>query len=251
MKKASQYLSALLCSVLILCSCAQSTDEISKSPEITALSFSGMTDIHLELTSAAPFETGYVRAEKSDDLRLRDGDVLLRSDNEEVVSAEVTKTSSSLVAYKITALSVGEADVYAETPNGEVTSLPIHVTVTDKNGITSTEDVTGDTTQTDTDPSSDDPTGSEQTRESAIEVTDDPASDPVTTDTEPKQTSAMTENISQTSTAVSYTLNTKTKKIHLPSCSFVSRIKEENLGTTEDPDSLLAEGYAYCKTCCK
>ena len=46
-----------------------------------------------------------------------------------------------------------------------------------------------------------------------------------------------------------YVVNTKTKKIHLPACSSVGDIKPENRGETDDPDVLLAEGYAWCKRC--
>ena len=46
-----------------------------------------------------------------------------------------------------------------------------------------------------------------------------------------------------------YVVNTKTKKIHLPSCSSVADIKDTNRGETDDPEALLAEGYAWCKRC--
>ena len=46
-----------------------------------------------------------------------------------------------------------------------------------------------------------------------------------------------------------YVVNTKTKKIHLPTCSSVADIKPENRSESDDPDALLAEGYAWCKRC--
>ena len=46
-----------------------------------------------------------------------------------------------------------------------------------------------------------------------------------------------------------YVVNTKTKKIHLPTCSSVADITPENRGETDDPDALLGEGYAWCKRC--
>ena len=46
-----------------------------------------------------------------------------------------------------------------------------------------------------------------------------------------------------------FVVNTKTKKIHLPTCSSVADIKPENRGETDDPDALLAGGYAWCKRC--
>ncbi|MCR4905803.1 MAG: hypothetical protein K6A33_06940 [Clostridiales bacterium] len=46
-----------------------------------------------------------------------------------------------------------------------------------------------------------------------------------------------------------YVVNTKTKKIHLPTCSSVGDIKPENRSESDDPDTLIAEGYAWCKKC--
>ena len=46
-----------------------------------------------------------------------------------------------------------------------------------------------------------------------------------------------------------YVLNTHTKKIHLPDCPSVTEMKESNRGFCEDPEELLAQGYAWCKRC--
>lgn len=50
-----------------------------------------------------------------------------------------------------------------------------------------------------------------------------------------------------------YVLNTSSKKIHLPDCSFVSRTKEENKKTvklsTEELNQYKNDGYVICKTC--
>ena len=46
-----------------------------------------------------------------------------------------------------------------------------------------------------------------------------------------------------------YVVNTKTKKIHLPTCSSVGDIKPENRSESDDPDALIAEGYVWCKKC--
>ena len=46
-----------------------------------------------------------------------------------------------------------------------------------------------------------------------------------------------------------YVVNTKTKKIHLPDCSSVAEIREGNRSETDDPESLLSQGYSWCKRC--
>jgi len=47
-----------------------------------------------------------------------------------------------------------------------------------------------------------------------------------------------------------YVLNTKTMKFHLPSCSEVDRITEENRkNTTTTRESLLDQGYSPCQKC--
>ena len=54
---------------------------------------------------------------------------------------------------------------------------------------------------------------------------------------------------SERGAGIVYVVNTKTKKIHLPDCASVADIKEANRGETEDPESLLESGYAWCKRC--
>ena len=46
-----------------------------------------------------------------------------------------------------------------------------------------------------------------------------------------------------------YVLNTHTKKIHLPDCPSVTEMKESNRGFCDDPEEMLAQGYAWCKRC--
>ena len=51
----------------------------------------------------------------------------------------------------------------------------------------------------------------------------------------------------------SYVLNTSSKKIHYPDCSFVSRTKEENKKSvklsTDELNQYKNDGYTMCKTC--
>lgn len=46
-----------------------------------------------------------------------------------------------------------------------------------------------------------------------------------------------------------YVLNTNTKKFHLPTCSGVQSIKEENRSSQTDRASILQQGYAPCQRC--
>ncbi|MBR5202272.1 MAG: hypothetical protein IKW45_03320 [Clostridia bacterium] len=54
-------------------------------------------------------------------------------------------------------------------------------------------------------------------------------------------------------TRKTYVLNTNSKKIHLPDCSFVPRTKEENKKivelSNEELNQYKNDGYAICKTC--
>lgn len=59
----------------------------------------------------------------------------------------------------------------------------------------------------------------------------------------PENTQAVEKN------GVTYVLNTSSKKIHLPSCSSVGKIKSENYAETDDYTSALSEGYVPCKSC--
>ena len=47
-----------------------------------------------------------------------------------------------------------------------------------------------------------------------------------------------------------YVLNTKTKKIHLPTCTYAKNMKEENKSqSTKTLDELIDEGYTACSIC--
>jgi hypothetical protein len=66
-------------------------------------------------------------------------------------------------------------------------------------------------------------------------------------------TSTTTVQNTDNTTRKSYVLNTSSKKIHLPSCSFVSRTKEENKKTVNLSEDEFQQyhnnGYTMCKTC--
>lgn len=74
--------------------------------------------------------------------------------------------------------------------------------------------------------------------------------------TETSQTEAgTTKSVTQSndSERTEYILNTSSKKIHLPNCTFVSRTMEENKKIVNLSDDELKEymnnGYTFCKTC--
>ncbi len=55
---------------------------------------------------------------------------------------------------------------------------------------------------------------------------------------------------SQSKKEQAYVLNTSSKKIHRPSCSSVSQIKDKNKkSVTEDRGVLISQGYSPCKNC--
>ena len=77
------------------------------------------------------------------------------------------------------------------------------------------------------------------------EVAPEPAPAP-----EPETEAPTTIVIPTTTTApseISYVLNTKTKKFHLPSCSFLP--SENRQDTTKSRDTLINEEYEPCKKC--
>lgn len=64
------------------------------------------------------------------------------------------------------------------------------------------------------------------------------------------QTSAETTSAAQKSAEYSYILNTSSKKIHLPDCSYVSDMSEKNKEfTSKSVEQLESEGYTPCKNC--
>ncbi|MBE6729821.1 MAG: MBL fold metallo-hydrolase [Ruminococcaceae bacterium] len=57
--------------------------------------------------------------------------------------------------------------------------------------------------------------------------------------------SSVTENTQQ-----KYILNTSTKKIHIPSCSYVSKMKDSNkTESSEKIEKIISNGYSKCKVC--
>lgn len=71
------------------------------------------------------------------------------------------------------------------------------------------------------------------------------------------QTSASVERqtvlSSENKTDNTYVLNTKSKKIHKPTCRYAQSMSEENKQTIvlQNADELLKDGYSYCKVCFK
>ncbi len=67
------------------------------------------------------------------------------------------------------------------------------------------------------------------------------------------QQTETSENITNNSQNTTYVINTSSKKIHKPDCSFVVRTKEENKKTVTLSEDELKEyinnGHELCKTC--
>ncbi len=100
------------------------------------------------------------------------------------------------------------------------------------------------------------------------ELTDEESTSETTTrKTNNTQTETTTKNNKENTTANStttqksddnvsrktYVLNTSSKKIHLPNCTFVGRTKEENKKTVklsaDELNQYMDDGYTICKTC--
>lgn len=92
-------------------------------------------------------------------------------------------------------------------------------------------------------------------KESTTENQNNTSSDTITNkfDVTTSENSTATESSNDNVSRNTYVLNTTSKKIHLPDCSFVSRTKEENKKTvklsTEDLNQYKNDGYTICKTC--
>ena len=56
------------------------------------------------------------------------------------------------------------------------------------------------------------------------------------------------DNAEQQNTSA-YVLNTKTKKVHLPTCNSVRKIAPQNYATTDNLSQALADGYSPCQKC--
>ena len=241
LKSVKRCAAALLAAILLLCSCGN-TDNASSDTAVAALVFCRKSDVSLIIGSGTNTDTGYVRAEMPPDTRLSNGDVVFVSDDISVAVIDTTDTSAALVAYRITAVSPGETYVYAMTSDGMITSERLKVTVSaGETDIASTEpDTAPDTLQTEYTSSESD----------TVTAATEPAKQTLISDAETSETTAAELLPSpQIPDGTVYSINTKSKKIHLPSCSSVGRIKPENLDTTDDPDALIADGYTYCKKC--
>lgn len=66
-------------------------------------------------------------------------------------------------------------------------------------------------------------------------------------DSAPAVQEAGTAPAAQDTAELSYVLNTKTKKFHKPSCSYLPTANRED--TSESRDSVIAQGYVPCKKC--
>lgn len=90
----------------------------------------------------------------------------------------------------------------------------------------------------------------QQSTETTTKAKETTSKDKATTQTK-QQTTANNNKLGKTT----YILNTSSKKIHLPTCSFVDRTKDENKKTVqltaEELQEYLNNGYTFCKTCGK
>lgn len=109
------------------------------------------------------------------------------------------------------------------------------------------EELTDDDLTSEEDNINQDTSSKETTTKNNIENTT--LSDKETTTENNSTTQKSDDNVSRKT----YVLNTSSKKIHLPDCTFVGRTKEENKKTVKLSNDELKQykndGYTMCKTC--
>lgn len=97
------------------------------------------------------------------------------------------------------------------------------------------------------DPTADPPAEPTEKPASTSKPTPNPTEKPAST---PKPAPKPTEKPASTPAAVTYILNTNTKKFHWPDCSSVADIKPGNyLESGEDRETVMGQGYVPCKRC--
>lgn len=68
--------------------------------------------------------------------------------------------------------------------------------------------------------------------------------------TSPPKPSPSADTSAEDSGAVTYVINTNTKKFHLPDCASVTQMKEKNrLPFTGTRDEAITKGYSPCQNC--
>lgn len=216
MKYASKLISLVTALMLTLCliSCTGNDTESS----VSALIFTRNGELVLDSGSVS----SYLRVDGTD--TLSNDLVSITSADESIAKVNITKISGHLIEYQVIPVSKGETYIYASTSDGIVTSEQLKVTVS----IDSQESETATLVQSD---------GETELTADTYPLRKPESSEPETADA------------TGTGSEGYYVINTNSKKIHYPHCSAVSRIKAENYGTTDDPESKLDEGYVWCKLC--
>ncbi len=65
----------------------------------------------------------------------------------------------------------------------------------------------------------------------------------------PKQTDTSESKDITSSDTIVYYVNAKSKKIHLPECTYAKKLSEENVLLETDYEALISYGYEPCKVC--
>jgi len=183
----------------------------------------------------------------------KNNNVVFFSSDENVVRVEVSTQEFPIYTYfDLVAVSEGEAIIYAQNVDGSVISEPVKIIVLKNVDISAEpEDFDSETNQIPTHTVDSETETSESQKESESTETTETKTPPYNEpDTEKEiETDYDTEQKSEENTTT-YVLNTNSKKFHLPSCSYVSRMKEENRAETQcTRDVLISQGYEACKTC--
>ena len=223
----------MLCLMLCVfgCSSEESVNDIS------SLTFTRSSDFILDSVT----EVGYIRTEGTSEFAT--DMIKIVSEDDSIATAKTVRSSGHLISFELTPVSNGETYIYAVTSDGSITSEKLKVVVFD--GVTVPTESLEEAT--------------EAHSASTEHIADTyPMTRPLDVDPEESESSEMpaqaSENAdSETSpdTEEYYVLNTNTKKIHHKDCSSVDKISPNNYDTTDDVQSMLDEGYVWCKLCGK
>lgn len=251
--------------MLLSCGGRGESSSADGSVKIESISFCADGDVELRSGSEPDSAKGYVIIKEADDRSVGEDDILFVSEDANVASVRVLNISKTLIQYEITAGSPGETYIFAQSSDGGAVSGKIRVAVDGTASETESTDAETESAQTEmesaqsdsnpepeTEPETEPESESEaaSSGSSALSGEENIVTEAETVEVVPhEESTGVSESAAQPESGEAYVINKNTKKIHKPTCSSVKQIKPENYGTTDDPESLLAQGYEWCKRC--
>ena len=257
-------ISVLFICAVLLASCGNEGAVPPDSVHIESMSFCADGDVVLHYGASPETLTGYVIIKESNDLTVGEADIVFVSENENVAAVRMLSISKTIIRYEITAKSPGETYVFVKDADSGTVSDKIRVVVEGNSPEDGSAAPESDPMESESIPPESESSSAEgkipsaETESDASPDGEAPPETEETADTEPEPSEGSSGNDDTAGSSLrppedgaAYVINKNSKKIHVPSCSSVSQIKPENYGTTDDADSLLSQGYEWCKRCCK